>query len=215
MLKKSIKFSLIYSKLSSFEKRIKLKKQLAFAQVFLLLQNSRALIEMIVTIFVFNHCCCPSVFTRDIALHSPHPLLILLLTLLLMVKYGASHDKKGYIFVVAVDLGSLVSGPLGLLPCIFLFSLPCMCLMFLKMISTFPSINRNKAYIAISDQIIKYGYFDFISLISLHHDFLLHKHERRKHIVSAPQVVLKKLNFPRDWIFPLPSLTNFYNFTAI
>ena len=173
MLKKSIKFSLIYSKLSSFEKRIKLKKQLAFAQVFLLLQNSRALIEMIVTIFVFNHCCCPSVFTRDIALHSPHPLLTLLLTLLLMVKYGASHDKKGYIFVVAVDLGSLVSGLLGLLPCIFLFSLPCICLMFLKMTSTFPSINRNKAYIAISDQIIKYGYFDFISLILLHHDFFV------------------------------------------
>ena len=55
--------------------------------------------------------------------------------------------------------------------------------------------------------------FDFISLISLHHDFLMTlKHERRKHIVSASQVVLKELTFPGDLNFAAPHTHEFLRF---
>ena len=40
--------------------------------------------------------------------------------------------------------------------------------------------------------------------------FLFHKHERRKHIVSASQVVLKELNFPADLNFAAPLTHEFF-----
>ena len=43
-------------------------------------------------------------------------------------------------------------------------------------------------------------------------NFLIHKHERRKHIVSASQVGLKEWNFPGDLNFVAPLTQEFLRF---